>query len=216
MDRVIVIAGSREARILSDALGDQAVLVDVPDALPPGEIRAVIDASHPCERETHARASRFCADAGLPLLRFRRPGWIAASSDRWHRVASAAQARDALDPSWERVFLCLSAQDRIAFSGDAHRHYLVRSRRNDPAGERLDHFDLVSKDGPYQADGEAALMRHHGIDVLVTRDAGGRGAYPKIEAARAIGLPVILLDRPTVTCAEAGTVPEALDWVSAL
>ena len=44
--------------------------------------------------------------------------------------------------------------------------------------------------------GELDLMREHGIEAVVTRNSGGDETYPKIGAARALGLPVVMIDRP--------------------
>ncbi len=209
----LIVDGSREARVLAAALPG-AVLVDgVPDPL---IARAVIDASHPCERDIHARVAARCAAQGVPLLRYARPGWTAGEGDDWQVVPDGEAARAALDPTWSRVFLCLGRDERAAFTGNEGRHYLVRTRRDDPASEGLVDFTLTAKAGPFTARSEADLMRDHRIDVLITRDAGGEGAYPKIEGARLLGLPVVLIARPSVTCPIARSVEEAREWLVSL
>jgi len=209
----LIVAGSREAHALAEALPG-AVVVDAPPARLTA--RAVIDASHPCERETHARIAALCTAQGVPLLRYSRPGWTQASGDDWRVVPDGAAARAALDPAWGRVFLCLGRGERAAFAGDAARHYLVRTRRDDPAAEGLADFTLTAKGGPFTAASEAALMRAGRMQALVTRDAGGEGAYPKIEGARMLGLPVVLIARPPVACPLAQSVEEVRAWLAAL
>jgi|GEM_PF-2486416 len=125
-------------------------------------------------------------------------------------------AAEAMLDVWGCVFLCLGRDERVAFAGDMARHYLVRTRRDDPAAEGLAQFTLTTKAGPYTADAEAALMRDAGIEALVTRDAGGAGAYPKIAGARALGLPVVLIERPVVACAVARDAGEARAWLDSL
>jgi precorrin-6A/cobalt-precorrin-6A reductase len=39
-------------------------------------------------------------------------------------------------------------------------------------------------------------MQVRGIEWIVARNSGGSGAYAKIDAARALGLPVIMVARP--------------------
>ncbi len=209
----LIVAGSREARDLALALPEARIVEDVPERLTG---HAVIDASHPCERDTHARLSHLCAVQDVPLLRYARPGWTAQGADDWRIVADGAEARAALDPSWQRVFLCLGRGERAVFAGDPHRHYLVRTRHDDPAAEGLLDFTLTAKAGPFTARAEAELMRAGRIDALVTRDAGGAGAYPKIEGARLLGVPVVLIARPVVACPVARTIGEVQSWLASL
>jgi len=209
----LIVAGSREARALADALPGARVVETMPAHL---TARAVIDASHPCERGTPARIAALCTDAGVPLLRFVRPGWTARPGDDWRVAADGTAARGALDPAWRRVFLCLGREERAAFAGDDARHYLVRSRRDDPAAEGLARFTLTTKGGPFTAAAEADLMRSEAIDALVTRDAGGAGAYPKIEGARMLGLPVVMLARPPAHGPLARDIGEVRAWLASL
>jgi precorrin-6A/cobalt-precorrin-6A reductase len=212
-DPVLIVGGSREGHLLADALPGAFLIDGMPDA---PAARAVIDASHPCERETHAGVAAICARLGIPLLRYARPGWTQRAGDDWRIVPDPSAARAALSPDWSRVFLCLGRAERTAFAADPTRHYLVRSRSDDPAREGLVAFTLTAKPGPFTATAEATLMRDHRIDALVTRDAGGEGAYPKIEGARRAGLPVILIARPPVACPTAATLEEAAAWLASL
>jgi len=73
---------------------------------------------------------------------------------------------------------------------------------------------LVSR-GPFTQADDEALMRAHSIDIIVSKNAGGAGAYSKITAARALGLPVIMIDRPAIPDrAEASTPAQVLKWLA--
>jgi precorrin-6A/cobalt-precorrin-6A reductase len=64
---------------------------------------------------------------------------------------------------------------------------------------------------------EIALMREHRIQVLVTKDSGGPLTEAKLVAARELGLPVLLIQRPPLPDVPAvQTVQAACDWIADL
>jgi precorrin-6A/cobalt-precorrin-6A reductase len=57
-------------------------------------------------------------------------------------------------------------------------------------------------------------MEEHGITHVVAKNAGGDGARAKLDAARVLGLPVLMAERPVLPeTAIARTPDEVLDWV---
>lgn len=59
-------------------------------------------------------------------------------------------------------------------------------------------------------------MEAQGIELVVSKNAGGTGAYAKITAARSLGLPVVMIDRPALPARrEVHDIEEALAWVHA-
>jgi precorrin-6A/cobalt-precorrin-6A reductase len=54
----------------------------------------------------------------------------------------------------------------------------------------------------------------HRTDVIVTKNSGGAGAAAKLDAARALSLPVIMVTRPNLPEAPSvETVADALLWL---
>ena len=78
------------------------------------------------------------------------------------------------------------------------------------------HMTLVLDRGPYRVDGEAELMRRYGIGLLVTKNSGGSMTAAKLEAARDLGVQVVMVRRPPLPPGStvAATIPEALNWIS--
>jgi precorrin-6A/cobalt-precorrin-6A reductase len=154
----------------------------------------IVDATHPFAERISASAASAARLAGVPLLLLRRPGWTAGDGDDWRWVASLDEAAALLPALGERVFLTTGRQGLAAFAA-ADRWFLVRCVEPPepplPARMRL----LLSR-GPYDLDGELALMRAHQVDVLVTKDSGGDQTAAKLTAARMLGLPVVVVRRP--------------------
>ena len=238
--RVLILGGTTEGRALARACADRPGLAVVTslagrtsNPLPvPGEVRtggfggvsglagylrehridAVVDATHPFAATMTAHAVEAAAVTGVPLLVLRRPGWTQRPGDRWHRVASPADAAAVLPSLGTRVFLTTGRQGIAAFAGLDGCWFLARSVEppEPPVPARL---AVLLDRGPFTAEGERALLRRHRIDVLVTKDSGGPAA--KLDAARDLGLPVVVVDRPPVPPAPAvPTVAAALTWLT--
>ena len=61
----------------------------------------------------------------------------------------------------------------------------------------------------------AALLEQHRIEIVVSKNSGGEATKAKLEAARALGLPVIMVRRPELPEApeSVASVEEALAWL---
>jgi precorrin-6A/cobalt-precorrin-6A reductase len=177
---------------------------------------AVVDATHPFAARITGHAVAATAALGLPLLVLRRPGWTEVLGDRWHRVPSAAAAAALLPELGERVFLATGRGDLAAFTALDGLWFLLRAVEPPPPPWPR-RSELVVDRGPFTVDAERALMREHRVDVVVTRDSGGAMTAAKLVAARELGLPVVLLDRPPPPAAPiVGTVAEAVAWLDDL
>jgi len=79
------------------------------------------------------------------------------------------------------------------------------------------HQLLLSR-GPYDYDDELALLRKHRIDALVTKNSGGDMTRAKLDAAAALGIPVVMVQRPPlpIGLTAVGSVEEAAEWVARL
>jgi precorrin-6A/cobalt-precorrin-6A reductase len=173
-------------------------------------VSAVVDATHPFAVRISASAASAASSCGVPLLMLRRPGWTAGPGDDWHWVDSLPDAAAALPPG--RVFLTTGRQGIAAFAGAA-QWFLIRCV-DPPAPPLPAAHHLVLDRGPYTLDGELSLMRAHRVDILVTKDSGGDLTVAKLTAARALGLPVIVVRRPPVPdVPSVPTVEEVLSWL---
>ncbi|MBB5937881.1 cobalt-precorrin-6A reductase [Streptomyces zagrosensis] len=161
------------------------------------QVDALIDATHPFAGTISFNAASAAATAHVPLLALRRPSWVAGPEDRWHAVASLAGAADALPGLGERVFLTTGRLGLATFAPLTEHWFLVRSV-DAPAPPMPPRMEVLLDRGPFSLESEAALLRRHRIEVLVTKDSGGRATAAKLTAAREAGLPVVVVRRPPV------------------
>ena len=179
-------------------------------------ITHVVDATHPFAAQMSGNAVQACALGGVPLLVLERPAWQAQAGDRWQCVPDVEGAVDALPQAPANVFLAIGRQNLLPFARRTQHHYLLRLV--DAVSDLpLPRAQVVIARGPFTVEGDRALLQAYGITHVVAKNAGGSGAAAKLEAARSLGLPVILIDRPAVperhATATVGTVAEVMAWL---
>ncbi len=158
-------------------------------------ITHVVDATHPFAAQMSAHAVAACSQANVALAALERQPWAPQTGDDWRIVPDLAAAVQALAGEPACVFLAIGRQNLGLFAGQKH-HYLLRLV--DPAPQPLANATVVVDRGPFTVGGDLALLRRHAITHIVAKNAGGSGASAKLEAARLLGLPVILIDRPFI------------------
>lgn len=178
-------------------------------------ISAVIDATHPFAAAMASRTAALCQEAGLPHLKLLRPAWQPGPGDCWQPVDDAAAAAAAI-PAGAIVFV---ASGRQTLSALADVDARLICRRIDPPDEDFpfDNGYFLQGSPPFSVAAETALFRELSITYLLVKNAGGSASRAKLEAARELGLPVIMIRRPPPPdCRIVPTVDAALDWVRAL
>jgi precorrin-6A/cobalt-precorrin-6A reductase len=178
-------------------------------------IEAVIDATHPFAAVMSRNAAEACLEARVPLLALRRPPWTAQEGDRWVEVRSMEEAVRALGEEPCRVFLTVGRLELPPFAAAPQHTYLVRTI--EPIGEALPVPNVIAIQdrAPFYEAAERALMERERVQIVVTKNSGGTATYPKIAAARALGLPVIIVTRPEKPCGieEVASAHAALEWL---
>ena len=174
----------------------------------------VVDATHPFAAQMSTNAVAACAQTGIKLIALTRPKWEPQAGDRWTHVADIEAAVDALSGAPKNVMLAIGRMHLDAFAPQPQHNYLLRLVDAPDGDVPLPNRHIIVDQGPFSVENDTALMREHGVDVIVSKNAGGTGARAKIDAARALGLPIIMIDRPAVPARpEVGTTAEVLDWL---
>lgn len=219
--RILILGGTGEARALAPALIEAGFSVVTSLAgvtrqplLPAGELRCggfggaaglasylrqegtalVVDATHPFAAVMSSHAHLACRDAGVPLLRLERAAWQAGAGDRWTPVGSAAEAAAAL-PEAARALVTIGRKDIAPFLARQDVSGLARMIEH-PALPLPSGWTLLCERPPFSVESERLLMRAHGIDCLVSKNAGGSATEAKLVAARELRIPVIMVQRP--------------------
>ncbi len=160
------------------------------------KIDVVVDATHPFAAQMSAHAADACRDLNLPLALFTRAAWRPVPGDRWFSVSDMSEAASALGIKARRVFLTVGGLQLAAFAAAPQHHYLVRTIDPPQAAAALSDHKLILARGPFSAEDEVALMRGARIEVLVTKNSGGKATAAKLAAARQLGIDVIMVERP--------------------
>ena len=176
-------------------------------------IEAVIDATHPYAPRISANAVVACRRAGIALASLVRPAWKPEAGDKWQTAPTAVAAALAIGKEARRVFLALGRQELHSFAAIAQHHYIARLI-DPPQGGRPHKLVLLQQRGPFDFDAELRLLKEHKIDVIVSRNSGGTATYAKIEAARVLRLPVIMISRPVKPVGHiVRTAEDAVAWL---
>jgi precorrin-6A/cobalt-precorrin-6A reductase len=221
--RVLILGGTSEASALATQLAARADLTVISSfagrvrqpLLPAGIVRVggfggvdglisylvdenievVIDATHPFASKISGNAELACNTLSLPLIALERPPWEPNEHDCWCTVPDAQAAASMVNHQPNRVFLSIGRQEVGAFSNCEDAWFLVRAI--DAPSETLPaNSKLILKRGPFHLNDELQMLRSESITLIVSKNSGGTATYSKIEAARALRIPVVMIDRP--------------------
>ena len=190
------------------------------DYLKSEQITHMIDATHAFAAQMSWNAAHACQETGLPLLRITRPAWQEQDGDNWYHVADMQAAVGALAGKAQRVMLAIGRMHLRQFVCHQQHFYLLRLvDAPDTPPDFKHHMAIISR-GPFTTEDDVALLKAHKIEVIVAKNAGGKGAVAKIEAARALGIKVIMISRPDMPqqddfplLNETHNVDEVLRWL---
>jgi precorrin-6A/cobalt-precorrin-6A reductase len=177
-------------------------------------IARVVDATHPFAAQMSAHAIAACTKAGVPLLALERPPWQHSPGDRWIEVDDLEAAAAALGTAPRRVFLGIGRQSLQTFAAHPQHSYLVRLVDPPRAPLTLPNAEVIVARGPFKRGDDRAMLANYRAEFVVAKNAGGDSASAKIEAARDLALPVVMVRRPFIPARETvETTAEVLRWL---
>jgi precorrin-6A/cobalt-precorrin-6A reductase len=162
-------------------------------------IHLVIDATHPYAAQMSHHAREACTQASVPLWAVRRPRWHPQAGDDWREAADWRGIIEQVGP-FSRPLWTMGREPL------AHLHEIPEAqfwtvRCLDPhAGNAR--ARIIDARGPFTLEGERALFDAANIDVVISKNSGGRATEAKLAVARERGLPVVMLARPLLPVAD--------------
>ncbi|MFW6750212.1 cobalt-precorrin-6A reductase [Pseudomonas glycinae] len=156
-------------------------------------ITLLLDATHPYAAQISRNAATAAQLTGIPCWALRRPAWQPQPGDDWREVADWAELITALAPFHRPLFTLgrepLQHLDEIP----AHQFWTLRALDVYPGNERC---EVIGARGPFLLQDERTLFESRQIDVLISKNSGSTATEPKLDVARALGVPVMVLKRP--------------------
>lgn len=158
-------------------------------------ITLLIDATHPYAAQISRNAASAARNVGIPCWALRRPAWQAQAGDDWREVEDWAGLIEALKPFRRPLFTLgrepLQHLDEIP----PEQFWTLRALEACPGNERC---EVIGARGPFHIEDERALFQRRHIDVLISKNSGSVATEPKLEVARELGIPVLILKRPAL------------------
>lgn len=177
-----------------------------------GNYDALIDATHPFAEQIAANAAAAAQIAGVPMIKLVRPPFDRRPGDKFIDVPDMQAASRRL-PAGARVFLAAGRREIRAFAERQDIWCLTRMIEPPAPGEAIPRGEIILGHPSKTAEDEISLMEKYDIGWIVSKDSGGK-ASAKINAARRLGLPVILISRPVLPDVQtAATVDEVVAWL---
>jgi len=177
------------------------------------KIDAVVDATHPFAVQMSRTAAAVCQGCTIPHIQMLRGGWSPSAGDNWTSVPNEA-AVAAHVPEGATVFLATGRQTLDAFHNLQNRKLICR--QIDPSDRPFPFANGIFLIGrpPFSVEQEKTLFRDLGVDWLVVKNSGAEASRTKLDAARALGIKVAMIDRPKQPdCIRVRRVAEAVAWV---
>ena len=178
-------------------------------------ISLILDATHPYAAQISRNAAEAAQLSGVPCWALRRPAWQPQAGDDWREVSDWAALIEALKPFKRPLFTLgrepLQHLDEIP----PEQFWTLRALDVYPGNERC---EVIGARGPFLIEDERLLFARRGIDVLISKNSGSMATEPKLEVARELGVPVLVLKRPVLAQVdqEFNTVPTLLQAITTL
>ncbi|REG82216.1 precorrin-6A/cobalt-precorrin-6A reductase [Marinomonas pollencensis] len=228
--KVLLLGGTADGRRMADALHQAGVrvvyslagLVRVPKVdcelvvggftqfgglsqyIKDHQITLILDVTHPYAQTMSGKAVAAARASGIPCWRFHRPAWQPVTGDDWRYYDDDTQLLSALKEFHTPLLSAGQVSEpllRMILKNDNLTSVIWRTAvaAKFALPERVQWIKAI---GPFALEDERELLLGHNVDVIVSKNSGGLATYAKLEAARELGIPVLLHERPELAVAD--------------
>ncbi|NCO66817.1 MAG: precorrin-6x reductase [Candidatus Aquicultor secundus] len=199
-------------------------------------IKVVVDATHPYALEVSENAHDACEATGATYIRLERGSLAAENAAElgievgagtrmaihvYHTATHEEAVRKACELG-ETIFIATGSNNAQVSQQIAQQHNKTMYIRVLPddvsvnkclkAGFTEDR--IITGIGPFSYEDNLKLWQELGIDVVVTKESGVSGGFTeKLKAAANLGIPVVVMDRPTGASGVSRDIHEVLEDV---
>lgn len=186
------------------------------------DVRLFVDASHPYAANASVNAMEACQRTDIPYIRYERQQTPLAY-DKAFYVEDYRQAAAKAAELGEHIFLTTGSRNLEAFAKaeEMHGRHMVCRILPEPEivamAQRLGFTpgDIVAMQGPFSLELNKELFKKYQAQVVVTKNSGNTGGTDtKFQAAKELGLSLVIIDRPRVEYVnKAENYQQVLDFV---
>lgn len=188
------------------------------------QVKILVDASHPYAANVSRNAMEACENGGVAYLRYERPQAALPVYDKLYRAESYEMAAEQAMALGKVIFLTTGSRHLKIFkaAADSTIHRLIARVLPEPGvlTECLtlgfQPRDIVAMQGPFSHELNKTLFQEFGTEVVVSKNSGQvGGSDTKFSAAMELGLPLVIIDRPSLRYKMVVTsFAEVLDYVN--
>lgn len=171
------------------------------------QIRILVDASHPYAVNVSQNAMLACQHTGIHYLRYERPTVPMPIYEGLHIVTDYHQAAEVAATLGKTIFLTTGSRHLKLFKDAVclQKHRLIARVLPESSvliecqNHGFSPKDIVAMQGPFSHELNMVLFKEYQAEVIITKNSGQvGGSDTKITAAVALGLSLVVIDRPMI------------------